>query len=387
MNALTEFLGRLQTSLADGTFVGLSLTTPGPAAAGVERVRARLVELKSGPHLSVVASEARRDTTENLPLAEVEAWVRARLGTAFRGAMLGTTAGDLQLRLPPRGPARLIAHPARQRTAPARVHDRAKPTRLGAAARDWLGALGLIDAEGRPRPGRGPKLAQLERYLELLEHLLRELGPAEPAAGPLRVVDVGSGRGALTFGAWHLLRRVLARPALVTGVEAREDLVRAASAEAAALGCEGLRFQVGDIASVDLPPADVLIALHACDTATDHAIRRGVAAGARLIVVAPCCHRQVRPQLRAPEPLAWALEHGILAERFAELATDALRVLWLEASGYRVKAIEFVGSEHTPKNLMIAAVRAGGPGPGPARVDAFRACFGIGDQALGPPAG
>ena len=377
---ITQFLQHVQASFDDLSFVRLTLSSPAPGATGDERVRGRLVELKAGPHLSLTIEAARRVRVENLPLSAVGDWLRERLGSTWRAAMLATTAGDRQFVVGRRGVARVVAHPARQREAPLRTHDRPKLRRLGDRAQPWLQALGLVTAERRPRPGRGAKLVQLERYAEILEHLLRDLGTA-PGAG-LSVVDVGSGRGSLTFTAWHLITDVLGLAAPVTGIEARSELVAAAARIAEELGCTGLAFRSGDIETTELPPFDVLIALHACDTATDHAIRRGVEAQARLIVVAPCCHRELRPQLEVAEPLAGLLAHGLIAERLAEFATDALRIAWLEDQGYRVKAIEFVGSEHTPKNLMIAALRNGMPTREPGRYRALRAHFGIREQAL-----
>jgi hypothetical protein len=173
-----------------------------------------------------------------------------------------------------------------------------------------------------------------------------------------------------------------------TGVEARADLVEQANKLVAEVAATGLSFAAGDIEHVPLAQVDVLIALHACNTATDHAIARGVRASARVIVVAPCCHQQVRPQLGKPEPLAPVLAHGLFAERMAEWATDGLRTLVLEWAGYRTKAIEFVDGEHTGKNLMLAAVKAATPpneaqrAAAKAAIDAFRAFFGIREHAL-----
>ena len=143
----------------------------------------------------------------------------------------------------------------------------------------------------------------------------------------------------------------------VIGVETRADLVAATNKLARQIKADGLEFIRGEIADAKLPSVDGLIALHACNTATDDAIRRGIELGAKLIVVAPCCHKEVRPQMGKPEPLAAILRHGVMEERMAEWTTDGLRALFLEWAGYRTKLMEFVGSEHTPKNLMIAAVR------------------------------
>jgi hypothetical protein len=147
----------------------------------------------------------------------------------------------------------------------------------------------------------------------------------------------------------------------VRGVETRSELVAQAAGLATRLGLEGLEFQAGSIETVELTSLDILIALHACNTATDAAILRGVQHHARLILVAPCCHQELRPQLGQPEPIAPILRHGLMTERFAEWLTDGLRSLFLEHAGYRAKVIEFVPSTHTPKNLLLAGIRTNAP--------------------------
>jgi hypothetical protein len=196
---------------------------------------------------------------------------------------------------------------------------------------------------------------------------------------------MGCGKGYLTFGLWHLFARVWNQPVRVTGVETRAELVTTTNQLAQQIRAEGLKFVRGEIASAQLEAVDGLIALHACNTATDDAIRRGIELGAKLIVVAPCCHQEARPQLGTPEPLAAVLQHGLMAERMAEWATDGLRALFLEWAGYRTKVMEFVGSEHTPKNLMIAAVRereAFADPPARDRIVALKTFLGIERHAL-----
>jgi SAM-dependent methyltransferase len=389
---LTPFLQQLAASCAQDQFVRLTLSSPAPAAAPVERVIVRLVELRGERQLSFTFREARRDTTRNLAIADAGDEVARLLAGSFRGALLATTVADWQLRRDDDGAVRLIRHRPSAREVPARGHDERKPTWLGEAARPWLTGLGILDDAGRPRRYLADKHTQIGRYVEVLAHLARDCGfdRGGADAAPLRIVDVGCGKGHLTFAAWHLCRHVLGRRADVVGVEAREDLVTAANALAERFAPGELRFQRGDIGDAPLHDADVVVALHACNTATDHAIRRGVQLGARLVVVAPCCHQEVRPQLAAPPVLAAALQHGLLADRMAEWATDALRAQVLEWAGYRTKVIEFVGGEHTPKNLMLAAVRSEAPADPAARaeakraLEAFRAFFGIGTHALDP---
>ena len=388
VTGLPAFLQALTDSCATDTFVRLQLSAPTAEAAPLERIVGRLVDVRSGRQLSCTLREARRDTTTNVPVAEAAAFIERHL-RAFRSALLATSTADWQLRRDDAG-WRLIRHRPQTTTIPPRTHDGQKPTLLGPAAQPWLHALGITDDHGRPRSQLAHKHTQIDRYVEILAHLARDCGwhrrPAD--AGPLHVVDVGCGKGHLTFAAWHLGHHVLGTAVRVLGVEARADLVERANTQARELTGEALQFACGDIATAPLPAVDALIALHACNTATDHAIRRGIEAKAQLIVVAPCCHQEVRPQLGRPEPLAPVLAHGLMAERMAEWATDGLRTLVLERAGYRTKVIEFVEGEHTAKNVMIAAVRMPQPpsesqrATADAAIATFRAFFGITTQAL-----
>lgn len=383
---LDLFVERFQASLADGSFVRLVLSSPSASAGATERVLARLIDLRGLPALSITGRESRRDRTHNLPLAEAPAWLRLQLAGPFRAALLGTRARDWQLSLPEGRPPRLRSHPPAERTPPPRTHDRTKQHALDrASSHDWLQALGLEDAQGRIPPSRADKHRQVLRYAEILGHLVDEVAWDPEAV--IHAADMGCGRGYLTFAAWQILRRDRGRRAEVRGIEARPELAAAAEATARTLGLEGLSFAAGTIAGAAFERLDLLVALHACNTATDDALRRGIELGCRLIVVAPCCHQEVRPQLGRPDPLGPVLRHGIMAERLAEWVTDGLRALFLEWAGYRVKLVEFVASEHTPKNLLLAAVRIAEPFRDPAArdriTDLMKFC-GIRRHALDP---
>ncbi|HAV62627.1 MAG TPA: methyltransferase [Verrucomicrobiales bacterium] len=380
-----SFVRHLTASLHDDTFVRLLLTSP--SAGNVERITGRLVEVHDGTVLSLTAREAKRDLTRNIALEETESWLRAQVPAHFKGALLETTARNWQLTAGRRGDPRLVSHRPTATQAPARTHDRAKQTLLGEAASPWLTALGICDQVGRVRPSMADKHRQIGRFLEIVSHLARDCGWTEGAAPvePLAIADMGCGKGYLTFGVWHLFNRVLQRPANVIGIETRADLVKQTNEVAQSIGAEGLRFVQGTIADAELPAADALIALHACNTATDDALRRGIASGARLVVVSPCCHQELRPQLGRPEPFAAVLEHGIMAERFSEWLTDGLRALHLEAAGYTTKVIEFVASEHTPRNLLIAGIRrerSDRDSRAGEAADRLKAFFGIGRLAM-----
>ena len=173
----------------------------------------------------------------------------------------------------------------------------------------------------------------------------------------LTIVDMGSGKGYLTFAAYDYFNNVRNIKVAMTGVEVRDDLVALCNQVAEAAAFDGLKFKQGSIESFQLESVDILIALHACDTATDDALYKGISARAEIIVAAPCCHKEVRQQVQPTETLKGILRHGTLLERTAETLTDGIRAMLLEEHGYRTKVFEFISPEHTPKNNMISATR------------------------------
>jgi SAM-dependent methyltransferase len=227
------------------------------------------------------------------------------------------------------------------------------------------------------------KLRQIQRFVEILGHCVDGSPLRDRKA--CRVLDMGAGKGYLTFATAEFFRCRGVR-AEVTGVEARGDLVEATNRAAAETGFETLRFVRGTIAEAEVEgEIDLLIALHACDTATDDALARGVAAGASLILASPCCHKEVRTHWRPPEVLRDVLSHGILAERESEIVTDAVRALLLEMHGYKTNVFEFISPEHTGKNLMISAQkRVSAPDPAPLRerLRALLDFYGVREQRL-----
>ncbi|HEX8294755.1 MAG TPA: SAM-dependent methyltransferase [Chthoniobacteraceae bacterium] len=347
--SLDRFLETLQASLRDSTFVKLTLSEPGASAGELRNVYGRLVEIKGGKQLSLVFHHARKDVTKNFLPADAAPEIARLLSGELGRAYLFTTSGDWQWR-----PGVLKASRPRFTVAPAPEHDRKKVAPIESRS-GFLQALGVTNAAGDPRPGMADKLRQIQRFTELLGHLLDASSLKQKTA--LRVLDMGSGKGYLTFAAHELLRLRGFHPEVI-GVEQREDLVQLTEGVARELRHDGLSFVPGTIA--DFQPAeeiDVLIALHACNTATDDALFRGIQARAALLLVAPCCHQELRAQLQPPPVLREVLRHGILAEREAELVTDGIRALLLEIHGYKASVFEFISPEHTGKNLMLAAHR------------------------------
>ena len=292
------------------------------------------------------------------------------------------TVQDLRLEFKRRGESHLVKRaPTFTEPQPAE-HDRRKRRSIQTAGNVYLQALGVTDERGEVRPAMGDKLRQINKFVETVAGLYT----SSPLAGreEISVVDMGAGKGYLTFAVYDYFNNALGVRASVTGVEARAELVELCNRIARRAGFDRLRFQTGLIQDFTLPRTDLLIALHACDTATDDAIFKGVEAGASVIITAPCCHKELRPQMRAPAALRGVLRHGILLEREAEAVTDSLRALLLERAGYRVKVFEFVSTEHTRKNTMIAAVRhEGGVREEAAReIEALKSFYRIDAQRL-----
>ncbi len=377
-----EFLAQLGLCVRDGTLVKLTLGKPRGADATLRHLFVRPVEIRGTTHLSFVWRHDRQDITKNYPREDALTALAPLFGTDFHSAHLFTTARLVQLEYSKKGEPRLTYGPPAEEK-PDTAHDRPKQRLLTEASDPWMQALGVMTPAGSVREGMADKHRQIHKFTEILSHLAA--GAGLPTHRPLEIADMGCGKGYLTFAAHDYFNLVARRPAQVRGLEAREELVTLCNRVARDTARPSLNFVQGTIGSATLPALDLLIALHACNTATDDAIARGVQAGAALIVVAPCCHQELRPQLHPAPVLAPALAHGIFAERHAEFATDALRALLLEWAGYDTKVFEFISTEHTAKNVMIAATKRDGEARTEAaalKVRELAAFYGVKTQSL-----
>jgi SAM-dependent methyltransferase len=293
-----------------------------------------------------------------------------------------TTEGRLSIEVTRKGRMILHRHRLEHPVQPSTAHDRAKPRLLDPAA-PYLRAVGISDEKGRVKPSRQAKYRQVEEFCRQLTEALDAAGPRLPeptGARPLRVVDLGCGNAYLTFAAHHVLRDVRGLPVDMVGVDVKAQARQRNTAIAEQLGWSGsLRFEQDTIAGALEPPADrpdVVLALHACDTATDDALARAAAWQAPLVLSAPCCHHDLQTRLASaevPEAFSMVTRHGILRERLADTLTDAVRASLLRTRGYQVDVREFVGSEHTPRNTLLRAVRAGDASSVSAGVDEYAA--------------
>ena len=350
-----EFIAALAAALDSKTFVKLTLGKfrgEGEASKAV----ATLVALKDVPHLKVVTSFARKDDTKTFSINDGINAVKALIGETYLSATLFSAERDMTLTYSKkREPHLTSGKPTLKPTEPA-AHDRSK-SYLVPPDRPYLRALQVSDAEGRVKPTMQGKYRQICRFIEIFDGLLKE-GKQDGAQTPLSILDIGSGKGYLTFALYDHLTTALAHDCRMTGIEVRGDLVKLCNELARALKFSGLSFDAVE-AQQKRAAADVVIALHACDTATDDALALGIGADAKMILVAPCCQHELAPQINdAHAGLAGIIKYPLLKQRQADLVTDAARALLLEASGYKVKVIEFVSTEHTAKNILIAATKS-----------------------------
>ena len=370
-----EFVAAVQAAFADGSLIRLKLGGYHGPEAELKSAEARKVSIKAGERLSFVFRYKTRDITKNLTPNETALLLASGLNEDWRSALLETTGFDL--RFERHGDKlRVKRSEVAGREAVVASHDRAKNRPLHETGKPWLHALGITGKDGAVRNDRQDKFRQINKMVEIFAPLIQALDAKNP-----RIVDMGAGKGYLDFALYDYLSGQ-GHQAEVIGVELRDGLVADGNANARASGFAGLRFEAGSILDYDASGANAVIALHACDTATDDAIYKGINAGAELIAVAPCCHKQIRRQMeagRADEGLDFLLRHGTFMEKQAEMVTDGLRALLLEASGYRTKVFEFVSDAHTPKNNLIVAQK-GGAGPRQAALDRIatvKTLFGI----------
>jgi SAM-dependent methyltransferase len=322
------------------------------------KVTVEPVELRGEVSYRFTTQLADRALHENLPPAEA----RDRLGVLvvdYRQGLLQSAEADWQVL----GEKVLRRPPTRPRAE--RAHDRRKRYLLEEGTPvPFLVELGVMTADGAVRKSRYDKFRQVNRFLELVDDVV----PALPAEGTLRIVDFGCGRSYLTFALHHLLTVLRGRDVELVGLDLKEDVIAECSALAARLGSSGLRFEQGEIAGFATAGAvDLVVSLHACDTATDEALAQAVRWEAAAILAVPCCQAEANGQI-ASDLLQPLLRHGLAKERFAALVTDALRAQLLELAGYRTQLVEFVDLEHTPKNVLIRSVRGA-----PAGADVRRA--------------
>ncbi len=341
----------------------------------LRRVTIRPVLLRGKAVFQFEYQFAQKVQHRNLEAAEAEAVTRTLLTETFRQGRFRTAAGEFSA-TSRAGTLTVKTEKAAVKAAPHAAmplaHNRPKNYLLPEDVPvDFLVRLGVMTAEGRVVAAKRDKFKQINRFLEMVSDVAGSL----PAEGPLRVVDFGCGKAYLTFALYYYLAVVQGREVTMIGLDLKDDVVAFCTRTAAELGYAGLSFAVGDIEGYQLPGTlDMVVTLHACDTATDDALVKAVQWGASVILSVPCCQHELFGQLQN-DTLRPLLKHGILKERLTALVTDSVRASLLESAGYSVQILEFIALEHTAKNLLIRAVKRPGHSglrPPSAEYEAFR---------------
>jgi len=327
-----------------------------------ERLDVRPVMIRETLHFQVSTSDGRAVTTKNYPPTELP--INEYIRSGYANILIEGIEESFSLRITKKD------EPLISITAGAGVVDLAhdkKKERLLDATDPFLREVGISDASGQIKPSKSDKYRQVEEFLRLLAPTLSSAIEAgqihKPSSStPLTIVDLGCGHAYLTFAAHQYLRSIGINVKVI-GIDVRTASRDRNNEIAKKLGItDSIEFRAEEIADTTLSQADVAIALHACDTATDDAIAWAVNSEAKLMMIAPCCHHDIQSQLtEPPEPWSLITRYGIMRERLGDLLTDSLRMQILKLRGYRVEAIEFIGGEHTPRNLMIRAVKTGAP--------------------------
>ena len=347
-----QFFSQLQQAIENKSFDRLVLSQYQGELQQLEKMTFRIIELQGQPHLSCLYHHRTQDITKNYTIdAGLEKI--AELLAQCKQANLLSSQLESQLKKNKKKAMLNTQHKqASDVSVEQQQHNREKQ-RYVQQSSPFLQHLGISDAKAQIIPSMARKWKQINKFIEIFSHAYAQIDSAQQA---LNIVDFGSGKGYLTFALYDYLQ-AQHQTSHITGVELRSNLVEFCQNVADQVGFEHLDFFQGDVRSYEPERLDVMIALHACDIATDFAIHTGIRLNASMIMCAPCCHKELRPQLQSPTVLQPMLQFGIHAGQQAEMLTDTLRALWLKAYGYDTKVFEFVSLEHTSKNKMILATR------------------------------
>ncbi len=353
MNKLESFLQTIIAVAENTTLLKITISNKKDKSSVLKNVFIKPVLIKEKYLLSFVYRNLTNDITKNFDLQESVNQIKNLLKESFFNADVYTTVETVYYTVTKEGKEKIVTKTSKSKiTVTFLTHDKQKK-RLILTNSFYLKELGLTNAEGNLKKEMQYKFKQINRYVEIIEGILKDT----KIENNFSIVDMGSGKGYLTFALYDYLQ-TKNKETKITGIELREDLVLMCNKIAEKSFYKGLNFTKGSIQQTDLPTIDMLIALHACDTATDDAIAKGIKANATFIICAPCCHKQIRKQMAPTNALQYITKYGILMERQAEMVTDTIRALILEAHGYKTKVFDFIEEEDTPKNVLIVGTKS-----------------------------
>ncbi len=380
-NKFNDFLNRLESAIKSSELIKLVLSGKRDKSAELKNVMVTTVKLKKGYFLKFVYRYNTKDITKNFKFEEGRALIESELNENFYIANLYLKENDLLLQRSKSGSDLLKITPPSLEFTEIQTHDKMKERLIKNDNNIYLYELGIVNVNWEIRREMYFKYKQINKYIEILTPYLTD----DLLNKNCKIVDMGSGKGYLTFALYDYITNVLKKEITMVGVEMRPNLVESCNAIAKRCNFTQLSFVEGTIQETPLENVDVLIALHACDTATDESIYRGIMANASLIVCAPCCHKQLRKEFRVSSAMKRITQYGILKERQAELLTDGIRAMLLEVSGYKTNVMQFIETDHTPKNVMIVGEKTSTPNNREeilADLQQIKQMFGIKEQCL-----
>ena len=374
---MQKFINKLQSSLNDGSFVKLTLSKPRAKSqeprANLNNIYVKPIILKNEKMFSFTYRYERRDETKNYDAEQTLEIITNLLNEVFLNASLFTLTEDVTLLISKKGKATVMTKAVKEQREQNVQHDKVK-NRLINTDNPWWFKLGLTTREGKVTADMQHKFKQICKYVEIVDGVMKNV----KFDGKIRIADMGAGKGYLTFALYEYLTQRCKYDIEMEGVEIRPDLVVKINEIIKESNLKDFRFVESSIDGYQLsaisyqpivnsqqPTAnsqlDVLIALHACNTATDDAIIKGIESGAKLIICAPCCHKQIRQEMEKSKIVDPITRYGIFLERQAVMITDAIRALIMEYYGYKTQVMEFIEMEHTPKNILLVGRKSDAP--------------------------
>ena len=345
---LEKFLNQVSMAAEQSSLVKMTLSKPAQKHDELRNVYVKPVLIKEKRLFAFTYHYERRDEVKNYDASQMLDILNEMLPNRFLNAVLFTVNEDVTLLVSSKGKATIQTKRVQECREQNLEHDKQK-ARLINPANPWWYQLGLTTREGKITADMQHKFKQIYKYAEIVESLIKPM----KFDGTVHIADMGAGKGYLTFALYELLTQKLNMDVDIKGVEIRPDLVLKINEIIKSSGLKGLEFVESSIEAYHPEKLDVLIALHACNTATDDAIASGIKAGAELIVCAPCCHKQIRQEMEHSGRYDAITRYGIFLERQAVMITDTIRALVLEYFGYKTQVMEFIEMEHTPKNVLL----------------------------------
>jgi len=350
MEELQEFLFLITDAFTKSELNKITLSKTIAKDADLQNIYIKPLIIKNEEMLSFTFRYKTNDQVKNFSFTNALKEIEKALNTSFLSGVLMANNQQHTLLISKKGTTTLLSQKASKELPQKLSHDNEKVKRAEINA-PYLVELGVCSADGKVIPAMADKYRQINKYLEIIENQMADVVFDDE----INIVDMGSGKGYLTFALYDYLKNTKELNVNVYGVELRNELVEFCNKAAKKCNFKQLTFVSNSIQDFKASKIDILIALHACDTATDDAIYKGLVANSQLIICAPCCHKQIRQQSKGKTQENPMLKYGIFKERHFEMLTDTMRALILEEKNYKTHIFEFISNEHTRKNIMLVA--------------------------------